>query len=270
MNYMINSRLSFALILASRSLSVEGASENLGYGFSALGCACTEICTRTVDSPLKPWCYTSAYPYVAPLPSPSSSPSMSPSPSASVNATSQSITNSNSSVVVPTPTSISTGKSNNVCGIGFSSTRQAFWDWCSVNTTGVTAVATVKLSTFTDMWLVMTAASTLTVSAVYLLAGCIAAALAAGWPPKLSGTSLFVWLLFPSVASLFGSCHAFLVGSVLSALISLLYLSVPSAIDARVGIAMGISIAAFLIFGAFGRHARTIESTKTIHASETE
>lgn len=262
-------RLTFALYLI-RNHEAFAAENNLGFGYSALGCECKDVCTRTVDSPLKPWCYTSAYPYVAPVASPSASPSPSPSPSSSVNASSAIIsTLSNSSLASSSPTPLALIK-NSVCGIGFSPTRQAFWDWCSVNTTGVNAVATVKLSTFSEMWVVLTAASTLTVTAIYLLAGCVAAALAVGWPPKLSGNSLIVWLLFPSVSSLFGSCHAFLVGSVLSAMISLLYLSVPSAIDARVGIAMGISIAAFLVFGAFGRHARSIESLENVHASEND
>ena len=75
----------------------------------------------------------------------------------------------------------------------------------------------------------------------------------------------------PGVAALVGSCHGLVVGSVLAALISLLYLSVPYAIDLRLAVAMGVGVAALLAFGALGRHSRKAgEGADALHASELE
>ena len=164
------------------------------------------------------------------------------------------------------------GNVSATCGLGFSVAYNTLWDWCSVDTNATGAGgAAPQLETFREMWSVMTASAVTALAGVYLVAGCAAAALATGWPPAPDGEALLLWLWLPGLAALLGSCHAMLVGAVLAALLSLLYLSVPYAIDVRVAVAMGVGIAALLAFGALGRHARKSEGGEpALHASELE
>ena len=251
---------------------------DLGFGFSLLGCACTDTCQRTVDSPLVPWCFTSAVPYVAPD---GGSAGASGSGGSGGNAT-----------AAP-------------CGLAFSLLRQAYWGWCAVNVTTTTSGASPQLATFSAMWTAMTLSTVVSLAAIYLLAGCAAAGLAAGLPlgcrrgggaSSSSSTSvaaaaaaaraltgagagaaapaaalLWLWVWLPGLAAALGAGHGLVVGAVVAALISLLYLSVPYAIDLRLALAMGVGVAALLGFGALGRHSRKAgEGGDALHASELE
>jgi hypothetical protein len=272
---------------------------DLGFGFSLLGCACTDTCQRTVDSPLVPWCFTSAVPYVAPDGGSAGASGSGGSGGGGAPA----------AAGAPTRGGGGGGRGGNAtaapCGLAFSLLRQAYWGWCAVNVTTTTSGASPQLATFSAMWTAMTLSTVVSLAAIYLLAGCAAAGLAAGLPlgcrrgggaSSSSSTSvaaaaaaaraltgagagaaapaaalLWLWVWLPGLAAALGAGHGLVVGAVVAALISLLYLSVPYAIDLRLALAMGVGVAALLGFGALGRHSRKAgEGGDALHASELE
>ena len=130
----------------------------------------------------------------------------------------------------------------------YSGLRGAWWDFC-VAAAGNLSLAGAgsgllqeQLTTFRGMFQVMFFSALAGVALAYLLVMCA-----------------LLWTLRGSVPRavaclpLMGCCHALIPGAVFSAVVSLVYLSVPYAIDSGVAIVLGLTMAAVLLFSAFGR-----------------
>jgi hypothetical protein len=139
------------------------------------------------------------------------------------------------------------------CG-KYSVTREAYWAPCTTVVQAETGPVSLQLTTFTSMWTYMKISTVAATTAAHFVLGCAAAA--------VTGKSL-LWL--PSFTAFLGFCHAFFVGSVFSAAIAFLYLSVPYAVDVRVAVAMGCGLAVLLTYSALGRHHK---GAPPPHASE--
>ena len=143
-----------------------------------------------------------------------------------------------------------TANATDACGSTWSTSRAAYWSPCAVNATsaadGAAAGPSRPLTTFFAMWSYICSAAVAGVAAPYAAAGLFAAARGARAPLKA-----LLWV--PAAAALAGAAHGLLVGAPLAALLALLYLSLPYAIDATVAVALGLAIAALAVFVAVGR-----------------
>lgn len=130
------------------------------------------------------------------------------------------------------------------CGL-WSESRRAYWDDCTVNVT--TFTPHVYLSTFRDVWYVITVSCTGACAVAYFIAGAAASCLTS--PRKT------MWWL-PAGASCLGAVTGFLVGAIFAALVAFMYMSLPYAIDISVAISLGIGLAALLTFSGLGRQVQ--------------
>jgi hypothetical protein len=135
----------------------------------------------------------------------------------------------------------------------YSPQLRAWWDYCQVNVTS--EAPEQSLETLTSSWAVMTASTTAALASVYLVAGCTATVLT-------TPQSTMLWL--PCAAALIGACHGALIGGISSLFISLIFFSMPYAINVQVGVSIGLAIAIFLAYAALGRHR---EPPRALHAS---
>ena len=140
------------------------------------------------------------------------------------------------------------------CGLAFSPRLEAFWDYCQLNVT--TTQTAGALTTFYDIWSVMTIATVAMTSGVYAVAGCVATLLT-------SPQRTFYWL--PCVSATVGACHGTFVGGITAAIVAFLYLSIPYALDVSVAISFGVAVAVFVTYGALGRQR---PPAVAMHASE--
>ena len=135
------------------------------------------------------------------------------------------------------------------CDSEYSTSRAAYWQICTVNVTGASAARTdtfvFPLTTFSLMFFYIALPAAVGVAVAYGVVGFVAALRGSTTPLKTT-----LWL--PAAAAAIGSLHGILVGAPVAALLSLLYLSLPYAIDASVAIALGLSVAALVVFAAFG------------------
>ena len=138
----------------------------------------------------------------------------------------------------------------------YSATTQRYWDYCSVNATSTST--TVQLTTLSSMWATMTFSTAAALAAVYGVAGCGAAALASAKSRRA------IWWV-PAAALAFGACQGLLVGGLFAVIVSLMYLSIPSALDLSVAISLGLGLASLLVFASLGRHHQPLVPP---HASE--
>jgi len=110
--------------------------ESYSFGIGVSGCDCIGSCERTVDSPFRPWCYTSE----RGLPAPSTS-------------------------NLINITEIYCGR--------YSVSRLAYWDECIIiNTTG-TSNQVVQLQTFEEMWSYMTISIIGSMTFIYSFSSCL-------------------------------------------------------------------------------------------------
>lgn len=212
--------------------------EGYSFGIGVSGCKCMGSCERTVDSPFRPWCYTSDRGIPAPITDSSSS---------------SSSTRTNTTLVY--------------CG-RYSVSRQAYWDECIiVNSTG-TIDQVVQLQTFEEMWSYMTISVVGSMALMYTCIGCVSLC----WVTPGSGLAV----LLPLSAGLFGACQGFFIGAMFAAIVAFIYLSIPYAIDARVAISLGIGLSILLAYTSLGRHYTgsfrskrgSASSGGALHASE--
>lgn len=128
------------------------------------------------------------------------------------------------------------------CVAYYSSRRGVKYDLCdtgnSTNTTNAQG-----LTTFSAMWWRMTFTCTGTVAAVYASAGLLGAA--------RSAVKAAVWL--PAAAGAFGALLGVFLGGVASALIAVVYLSIPYAIDGSVAIELGVALAVLILWASLAR-----------------
>ena len=130
----------------------------------------------------------------------------------------------------------------------YSSLRDAYWDLCTaaagnLSLAGVGAgVLSAQLTTFSGMFYVMFFSALAGVALAYLLV-----ALALLW--TLRGSVPCAVFCLPCM----GCCHVLLPGAAFAAIVSLVYLSIPYAIDTGVAIVLGLTMAAVLLFFAFNR-----------------
>ena len=136
------------------------------------------------------------------------------------------------------------------CGSVYSTSRAAYWQPCTVNVTGEStggsSTIVFPLTTFSSMFIYIASPAALGVAAAYGLVGLAAALRGSTTPLKTA-----LWL--PAAAAAIGGLHGIAVGAPVAALLSLLYLSLPYAIDASVAVALGLSVAALVVFAALSR-----------------
>jgi hypothetical protein len=268
--------LALAAVLLHVFLSPLPGVDAAAAGMTSSGCPCVGLCERTVDSPFRPWCYTSNAGAAAPRTvdpnnpnnpgstsssfptsgsSTSSSSTTSSSSSTSSSTTSSTGSTSGSSTSGSTTSGSSSGQTITVTPINpdtglpycgrFSVSRLRYWDECTlVNTTGSTPVIT--LTTFESMWTYMTISTVGFTVLVYGTLGCAAAALTSA-----RRSTAFLWL--PAAAACVGGCQAFVVGAIFASIVSFMYLSMPYAIDDRVAVSMGLGLGLILVYASLGR-----------------
>jgi hypothetical protein len=143
------------------------------------------------------------------------------------------------------PPSWDSNSSDPTCATAvFSASRNAYWENCLQNLTGVET--TTVLTTFSEMWTYITASAVVASAAAYCLMGCAASLLT---DPR----STLWWL--PELAAVIGAVQGLLVGGVLSVLVSLVYLTMPYAIDRNVAVALGIAVATLISYSALGHYS---------------
>jgi hypothetical protein len=138
------------------------------------------------------------------------------------------------------------------CAVGgfgtYSALRDAYWDLCTAaaGNASLAGAATdllqTQLTTFGGMFFFMFFSALAGVALAYLL---VAAALL--W--ALRGSVPRAVMCLPCM----GCCHVAIPGAVFSAIVSLVYLSIPYAIDLGVAVVLGLTMAAVLLFFAFNR-----------------
>ena len=146
------------------------------------------------------------------------------------------------------------GSATDACGSTYSSARSAYWAYCTVNITNAAAAGVSRiffpLTTFSSIFLYISVPAAAGVSAAYCFAGLVAAFRGSTAPLKTA-----LWL--PAAAAAAGALHGIVVGAPTAALIALLYLSLPYAIDAPVAVALGLSISALAVFSAINMDGLT-------------
>ena len=130
----------------------------------------------------------------------------------------------------------------------YSPLRDAYWDLCTAAASNFTlsdaqvGLFAAPLTTFRGMFTYIFFSSVVGTVAAYLLVAC-----ALLW--TLRGSVPTAILCLP----LAGCCHVCIPGAVFAAFVSLMYLSIPYAIDSGVAIVLGLTMAAVVLFFAFNR-----------------
>lgn len=133
---------------------------------------------------------------------------------------------------------------NKTMGCGsYSVARQRFWGECTTVVNSTAAGEVAALTTFSGVWITVTAATTAATAAAYMLAGCLSIV----FVRKRS----MLW--FPVVSTLMGGCHGFCFGACFAVAIAFMYLSIPYALDLYTAVALGIGMSVLLLYGSLGR-----------------